>query len=143
MSTIAFYDLTHGQDALFKYAIIVSRYQNQWIFCKHRERDTWEIPGGHRESGENIEATARRELYEETGAARFRLSPVCVYGVKEESGGETFGMLYFAEVQEFFALPDFEMERIGFFDAPPEALTYPDIQPALLKKAEETFRPEE
>lgn len=141
MREVAFYD--NAEDDLLKFAVVACRYRGKWVFCKHRERDTWEIPGGHRESGENIEATARRELYEETGAARFRLSPVCVYGVKEESGGETFGMLYFAEVQEFFALPDFEMERIGFFDAPPEALTYPDIQPALLKKAEETFRPGE
>ena len=27
----------------------------KWVFCRHKERNTWEIPGGHREMGEAIE----------------------------------------------------------------------------------------
>ncbi len=124
-------------DELLKFAVIVSRYEGKWVFCKQKGASTYEVPGGHRENGENIEATARRELYEETGAARFRLTPVCVYGVREESGEGTYGMLYFAEIQEFFALPDFEMERIDFFDGVPGELSYPDLQPALMHKVQE------
>ena len=43
------------------------------IFCKHRERDTYEVPGGHRESGEDILSIAKRELMEETGAIDFTI----------------------------------------------------------------------
>ena len=31
--------------------VLVSRYKNKWVFCKHKERNTWEIPGGHIEQG--------------------------------------------------------------------------------------------
>ena len=138
MRQVLFYDSV-DDDAL-KFAVIASRYDGKWVFCRKKGRNTYEIPGGHRESGENIEATARRELYEETGAARFRLTPVCVYGVREESGEEEFGMLYFAEIQEFFALPDFEMERIDFFDSAPDDLSYPAIQAALLQRGQESLQ---
>lgn len=30
---------------------------NKWVFCKHKERETYEVPGGHRESGETITDT--------------------------------------------------------------------------------------
>ncbi len=126
-------------DEALKFAVIVSRHEGKWVFCKKKGGSTYEVPGGHREKGENIEATARRELYEETGAAVFRLTPVCVYGVREESGEENFGMLYFSEIREFFALPDFEMERIDFFDGVPGELTYPDIVPALVRKVQESL----
>lgn len=138
MRQVLFYDSV-DDDAL-KFAVIASRHDGKWVFCRKKGRNTYEIPGGHRESGENIEATARRELYEETGAARFRLTPVCVYGVREESGEEEFGMLYFAEIQEFFALPDYEMERIDFFESIPADLSYPDIQPALLQRVQESLQ---
>lgn len=56
------------KDELLKFAVIIARTKEGFIFCKHKKRDTWEIPGGHREPGEIIIDTARRELYEETGA---------------------------------------------------------------------------
>lgn len=61
--------------------VVVSRYRNQWILVRHKERLTWEVPAGHREPQETLEAAACRELYEETGAAEFELYPVGVYGV--------------------------------------------------------------
>ena len=42
------------EDQLLKFAVILSKYQNKWVFCKHKLRDTFEIPGGHREENENI-----------------------------------------------------------------------------------------
>ena len=137
MSEVIFCD--NVDDDALKFAVIVSRYEGTWVFCRPKGKSTYEVPGGHREQGENIEETARRELYEETGAARFRLTPVCVNGVRGANGETTFGMLYFAEVQEFFALPDFEMERIDFFDGIPGELTYPDLYPALLRKVQESL----
>ena len=61
-----FYD-TVDEDWL-KIAVIISQSNGKWVFCKHWERDTYEAPGGHREVGEDILGTAKRELQEETGA---------------------------------------------------------------------------
>ena len=74
---VHFYD--SAADEVLKFAVIVSRACGKWVFCKHRDRDTFEVPGGHREDNESIEEAARRELYEETGAVKFSLTPVCVY----------------------------------------------------------------
>lgn len=69
-------------DDKLKFVVIVSRYQNKWIFCKHKQRDTYEIPGGHREAGETILEAAKRELYEETGAIKFSIEPMSIYSAK-------------------------------------------------------------
>lgn len=50
--TVRFYDRV--EDARLKFAVIISRSEGKWVFCKHKERDTFEIPGGHREPGETI-----------------------------------------------------------------------------------------
>lgn len=130
---VKFYESAENRN--LKYSVIVSRYRGKWLFCKHRERETFEIPGGHRETGETPEQAARRELYEETGATRYALTELCVYSVAEAGGPETFGMLYFAEIEELSPLPDFEMEWVECFDGLPERLTYPEIQPFLLHEA--------
>ena len=132
------WDEIDDNDLLF--AVIVSRFQGKWILAKHKDRETWEIPGGHREKGEDINITASRELQEETGAKEFRLITICIYSViKEESDNtkhptSTFGGLYFAEVTELGDLPNLEIEKIQLFDKLPSELTYPEIQPCLLDK---------
>lgn len=63
---VKFYD--NVDDDLLKFAVIISKSNGKWIFCKHKERETYEVPGGCREFGENIIDTAKRELKEETGA---------------------------------------------------------------------------
>ena len=67
---VKFYDKI--DDDLLKFAVIISKSNSKWVFCKHRDRDTYEVPGGHREAGELIEDTARRELKEETGHLSFQ-----------------------------------------------------------------------
>lgn len=125
-------------DNELKFAVIVARSEGKWVFCKHRERDTYECPGGHREPGENIETTARRELWEETGAESFALREIGPYAV--DDGGEvTHGMLYFAEIERFGELPALEIECVELMEALPEAWTYPLIQPYLLARVRETF----
>lgn len=121
-------------DAFFKYAVIAARYQDQWVFCRHKERNTWEIPGGHREKGENIADTAARELAEETGALQAEIFPVSAYGVERENG-ITWGMLYLARIEELGELPaDSEIGEVGLFDRLPDELTYPAIQPHLYRE---------
>lgn len=128
MSTVRFYDHIPA-DANIKYAVIVAQYQGKWILCRHNDRTTWEIPGGHRESDETPDEAAARELWEETGATKARIKPICLYSFHD------FGMLYFAEIQQLDAIPSSsEIKEIAYFDQLPENLTYPQIQPALFEK---------
>ena len=126
-------------DELLKFAVIISKHKGKWVFCKHKERDTYEVPGGHREQDENILDTAKRELNEETGAIDFSIEPVCVYSVTgknrvNKTGEETYGMLYFADIHSFDTTLKSEMELVKFFDELPTEWTYPLIQPLLIKE---------
>ena len=47
MLEVKFYDTV--DDSLLKFAVIISQSNGKWVFCKHKERDTYEVPGGHRE----------------------------------------------------------------------------------------------
>lgn len=60
MLEVKFYDTV--DDSFLKFAVIISQSNGKWVFCKHKERDTYEAPGGHREAGEDIIETAKREL---------------------------------------------------------------------------------
>ncbi len=134
---VKFYD--DIEDSRLKFAVIISQYYGKWVFCKHRERNTFEIPGGHREDGESISETANRELMEETGALHFSIKPICVYSVTgknrvNESGKETFGMLFFADISEFSDCLTNEIEFVKWFDDLPTEWTYPEIQPLLIRE---------
>ena len=141
MTTVRFYD--QAEDEKLRFAVIVTKTDGHWVFCKHRERDTLEVPGGHREPGEDILATAKRELYEETGAADFTIEPVCVYSVtapQHFDGQETFGMLFYADVKAFEKELHSEIERIVIRDGLPEAWTYPEIQPQLIREVQKRMK---
>lgn len=134
MAVVKFYDII--EDSRLKFAVIITKYQGHWVFCKHKMRETLEVPGGHREPGESIEETAGRELYEETGAIKYRIEPVGIYSVTSQEhfeGAETFGKLFYAEVEEFEEELHSEIEKIVIMDELPENWTYPEIQPKLLE----------
>ena len=99
------------------------------------------MPGGHREAGENILETAKRELQEETGAIKFEIKPICVYSVTgktrvNDTGEETFGMLYFADITMFEEELHSEMEKVVLLDELPTEWAYPLIQPLLIEEYE-------
>lgn len=142
---VNFYD--EVEDSLLRFAVIAAYYQGAWVFVRHKERTTYELPGGHREEGESIRCSAQRELYEETGIHEAILHPVCVYSVigknrVNESGEESYGMLYYAQVSAIGKRPESEIGEVLLLDKDPEAWTYPDIQPLLLAKVKEWVRKE-
>lgn len=136
MLQINFHDLITAENNQLKFAVIMARYENKWIFVRHKERSTWEIPGGHREVYEDINLTASRELIEETGAKDFKINPVCIYSVTKDEN-RSFGQLFYAEIESLDELPNSEIGEIRLFDQIPEKLTYPLIQPHLFRKVEE------
>lgn len=133
---IKFYEKNIIENEKLLYAIVVSRYKNKWIFVKHKERDTWEIPAGHREIDEDINLTAKRELFEETGAKEFEILYMYDYSL-EIDGKESYAALFFAEIYSLENLPDFEIREVKEFKDIPKNLTYPSIQPKLFEKIKE------
>lgn len=121
-----------------KFVVIASRYNDEWIYVRHKERDTWEIPGGHIEAGEEVHEAARRELFEETGAIEFELFDVCDYAVERDEI-KSYGRLLYANVTEIGKLPESEIAEICFTNMP-KKWTYEQIQPKLLKSVNDWMK---
>lgn len=130
------YELNYLKD--YKYVVIIAKHQDRWVLCRHKKRDTWETAGGHIESGETPLDAAKRELFEETGAYLYDIKPVFDYWAGDEASCAN-GMVFYAEIKEFHALPESEMERIEYFEALPSNLTYMGITPKLFQHYENNF----
>jgi len=129
---VQFYDISCSEEHL-TYAVICARYGDQWIYAKHKDRETWEIPGGHIEKGETADQAAARELEEETGAICYSIFPVCDYSV-EANSEKGFGRLFYASVTEYSPHLNYEIREIMLSETLPEKLTYKEIQPILFEK---------
>jgi 8-oxo-dGTP diphosphatase len=134
MINIELNELHHMDDSKFSCAVIVPKYQEKWVFVRQRGKETWELPGGTHEIYESITETARRELFEETGAKKFSLTPLCISSVNVD-GCQSYGLLFYSEISELGELPESEIEEVKLFDSVPEKLTYPEIHRVLFDKA--------
>lgn len=119
---VHFYQLDCVKDESLKYAVVVSRFKGEWIWVRHKKRTTWEIPGGKRDPFEQINKTAERELFKETGAISFTITPVCIYSVQHDSGEESFGKLFYSDVAEMGRLPKSEIGELRLFKNLPSQL---------------------
>jgi 8-oxo-dGTP pyrophosphatase MutT (NUDIX family) len=134
---LGFHPIESVADDQLQYAVIMAQEDGKWLICRHRNCDTWEIPGGHREPCEDIEQAARRELYEETGVTEAELTPIEIYSVTHEDGVTSYGMLFLARVKVRGELPaNSEMQKVKAVHLLPQELTYPDIQPELFSRAQ-------
>ena len=129
--------LDHVEDELLKFAVIISFYHGKLVLCRHKDRDTYEIPGGHREVNESILDCAKRELFEETGAIAFDIEPLCAYGTIGKNivnvlGDIIYGMLFVADIRRMDKL-EYETSEILLADKLVDNLTYPDIQPLFME----------
>lgn len=132
--TVHFYEEAPA-GARQKYVVIIAKHEGKLLWCRHKDRDTWEVPGGHIEPGETAIEAAARELQEETGATDFTIAPVCWYRLHFNDGGlGSISLLCAAEVHAMGELHS-EIAEIRTFEGVPTDLTYPDIQPYLLAEA--------
>ena len=116
----------------YKYVVVLSTFGSKLMLSRHRQRATWETQGGHVEPGETPLQAAERELYEESGALRYDIRPLCDYWAGDEITGEgATGMVFHAEIHELGQMPESEMAEVRLFDGLPENLTYPAITPEL------------
>ena len=119
---------------VYKYVVILSRYRGKLLLSRHRQRTTWETQGGHIEPGESPLEAAHRELYEESGAVDFSLTPLFDYRAWDEHSAAN-GMIFLAEIRTLGELPESEMAEVRQFDSLPDNLTYPGITPVLYEHA--------
>lgn len=114
-----------GQLDNIEFVVIFTKYQDKWVYCWHKKRESYEHPGGHVEKGETPLAAAKKELYEETGITDCDIIPLWDYEFIWDNGtGKNNGRVYIALVHSFGELPESEMDRIELFDTVPENYTY-------------------
>jgi 8-oxo-dGTP diphosphatase len=105
---------------------MVIRNEGNLLLVHHRQRQTWELPGGHIEDSESARDCAVRELFEETGqrAETLDFRAVLKYHAGPDSRnywgihhGIYYGTLFSGELP--FPSPfreNDEIERITFWD---------------------------
>lgn len=123
-----------SDESKHQYVVIAAITTKGWIWVRHKERTTLEMPGGHIEPNESVTDAAKRELFEETGALRFKLIALFDYSVETDVAKST-GRVFIANEIDLGPLPESEIAEIFFSPNLPENLTYPFIQPELFEKA--------
>jgi len=122
-----------GELKAYKFTVIFSRYKDKFLYCRAKERDCYETAGGHIESGEKPLESAKRELYEETGAVKYDIMPAFDYSAHFPYFYNT-GQVYFAQIYELGKMPDYEMAEVKLFDTIPDKMRFPKILPVLYEK---------
>ena len=130
MFEVKLHDLNYVDEKQLTRVVCVSKYKDKWVFSKNKKRGGWEIPGGHIEPGETWQQAARREMFEETGATKIKLKPICLYSIS------SFAILCYAEIEELSTLPNFEISEIGFFNTLPKDLSFPDSHKLFFETVE-------
>jgi len=121
------------------YVVIAAREKGKWVFVRHRERSSWEMPAGHIEKGESADQAAQRELNEETGAVNSSLNYLCDYKVNVAGKSES-GRLYGAVIHKRKLTLEHEIVELRLDTDLPSPLTYPEVQSVLFQHAKELLR---
>jgi 8-oxo-dGTP diphosphatase len=121
---------------------MVIRHNQDFLLVHHRQRQTWELPGGHIEAGENARDCAARELFEETGQRVEQLDfrAVLKYHAPPDSRvywgihhGIYYGTLFSGELPSPAPFRENEeIERITFWDGEKYIGYIDDIDAAVI-----------
>lgn len=121
MLEIKTYPLGYCDESDYTRVVCVSRYKGKFVFSYNKKRKGWEIPGGHIEEGESWMEAVKREMFEETGATKIEIEPVCVYKIN------SLALLCFCEIIEIEEISkEYEMEKVMICDYLPQKLTFPE-----------------
>lgn len=125
--------------------VLVLDTKNRLLLMKRSDNGKWGLPGGAMELGESTEATARRELFEETGLKVNELTLFSVFSGEElyycyPNGDEVYNVIivYLAHgVHGKVELTDGEHYDFQYFDLThlPDDIS-PPIKPVLNKLME-------
>lgn len=110
----------------YKYVVMFSKYQGEILLSRHKARRTWELQGGHIETGETPIEAAKRELYEESGALDYEIAPLFDYRVAEGDNNVN-GVVFRVDINQLGKLPESEIAEIKKFKKLPENLTYKEV----------------
>lgn len=113
------------------YVVIFAKYKEQWILVRHRDRNTWEFPGGKIEHGENALCAAKRELFEETGATEYTINEFVEFNVIV-NGRNSYGRVYVSIITCLGIKPCSEIEEIKMTSYLNHKLTHPQIYEVLI-----------
>ena len=131
-----------GTMKAYKYNVIFVRYNDKWLYTRHKDRDVFETAGGHIEAGETLLEAAKRELFEETGAVKYDIEPAFDYSVHFPNVYAN-GQVFFAQVYELGDMPNFEMAEVALFDTIPDKMRFPQILPVLYGHLQEWLKQKE
>jgi 8-oxo-(d)GTP phosphatase len=90
-------------------AVVVHRATGEVFLLHYRDEDRWALPKGHVDPGESLEATALREVAEETGFRTVELGPEIsevsyrFYSAKRELNVHKTSVYFLAQTDEWEA----------------------------------------